>query len=354
MGSFLSSWDQLCHWLKVQQKLDAVEGVYVLRADVQLLQMGLSEWPKNQMCFLWKTTWMNFTHSVNDILFYVNQGVFSEFRQAMREPYHASFQISEARVPEQVANLHWISEHPSLWNHTWLEYDFNHASNTSVEQNPRYVMTSRKPGAPFEVGKFRQTELEKQVASVHKSQAEALTPRKRLVEWCNRVKTILDEQCKKGERLFANQFCTLWTQLWPNDAIAWYKPDQQIHSHKILQALEHCADVIRCSPTELKWKAPPFDKASTKAYCENCGFDRDWRPLWTCDRCSLSVCVMCGRNSWDMKDRFQCEKCWHITPWKLSRGLASAVDVKNIPPWKAKAREKARPRLRRANIYLES
>ena len=86
MGSFLSSWDQLCHWLKVQQKLDAVEGVYVLRADVQLLQMGLSEWPKNQMCFLWKTTWMNFTHSVNDILFYVNQGVFSEFRQAMREP----------------------------------------------------------------------------------------------------------------------------------------------------------------------------------------------------------------------------------------------------------------------------
>ena len=55
--------------------------------------------------------------------------------------------------------LHWLSEMADLKEHTWVEFDCHHPSNTQ-NWNPRYTMTSRKAAVPCgKQGKFMEVSL---------------------------------------------------------------------------------------------------------------------------------------------------------------------------------------------------
>ena len=57
-------------------------------------------------------------------------------------------------------HLHWLSEMADLKEHTWVEFDCHHPSNTQKNWNPRYTMTSRKAAVPCgEQGKFMEVSL---------------------------------------------------------------------------------------------------------------------------------------------------------------------------------------------------
>ena len=316
LQSVISSWDTLCHMLRLRRKVNTIEGVYFVRVDVELLQSGLSYWPREKLCFLWRTKWAHYSQSVNDILFYVPRDLFESFRKALETP--------PTDCDANGENLHWLSEHSNLRDHVWLEYNFNHPSNTEMEQNPRYVMTSRPLSHRSNPGKFLQYELEQQVDSVHKLTAESLSPQMRLREWCTRVKIILDEQHAEDKHLFVSHFATLWTDHWPNDAIAWYKP-----LPKLLQSMEQCGEVVRLNGTILTWMKPPPGQISRSSTCDRCGFDDQRRPFWKCGMCGNSVCVMCGYNSCD-REQFQCERCWQMPPWR-KRGRSSSPLPKRAP-----------------------
>ena len=329
LGSVISSWDHMCHCLRMRNKCPI--GVYMVRVDIKVLQGGLAEWPVDKLCFLWKTKWDESSASVNDVFFYVPLGLFREFRSALSEP-----PTWGKRWGDNTQNIHWISENESVKAHVWLEYDFNHPSNTAKEQNPRYVMTCREPACePLNVGKFKQHELEKwQVDSTYKWQADSLSPSARFGIWCKRVKRILDEQYAQDKPLRAHDFATLWTEHWPNDAIAWYKPDD-----KLLKSMERCEEVIRLDSTTLAWKSPPPARLGRRAlrHCGDCGFAGEGRPYWTCGMCYKAVCVVCGHHSWDIAvglatlreaDRFRCETSWLIPPWKRRE----AILVEASPP----------------------
>ena len=331
LGSVISSWDHMCHCLRMRRKSPV--GVYMVRVDIELLELGLAEWPGDQLCFLWKTKWDESSASVNDVLFYVPRGLFREFRSALSEP-----PTWGKRWENNTKNIHWISENESVKAHVWLEYDFNHPSNTAKEQNPRYVMTCREPaGEPANVGKFKQHELEKyQVDSTFKWQADELSPTGRFGIWVWRVKTILNGQYAKDKPLRVHDFATLWTALWPNDAIAWFKPDD-----KLLKSMERCEEVIRKDSITLAWKEPPAARLGRKPtrHCGDCGFVGIRRPYWTCGDCYKVVCVMCGHHSQDIAlglatsredDRFRCETCWRIPPWKKRRE-AILVEASPLP-----------------------
>ena len=96
-SSVVSSVDTLYHMLTMREKKLTVAGAYVLRVDTKLLQLGMSDWPLDKLCFQWKTKWAASERSVNDVLFYVPCSLFDEFRTALETP----------QAPD---NLHWLSE----------------------------------------------------------------------------------------------------------------------------------------------------------------------------------------------------------------------------------------------------
>ena len=302
LSSVISSWDILEHFLTVRNKFDMVEGVYMLRVDVKMLQMGLFDWPLDKLCFLWKTRWDISNTSVNDVLFYVPKDLFGAFSGALRDPPLGSFHPTES--------LHWLSDHITLEPHVWLEYDMHHPSNTKKEQNRRYEMTSRELGR-LNAGKWTQADLEKDAGDSPAAwHAHSRTKHQRQTEWCRRVKTVLDEQLRQGEILTTTEFATLWSERWPTDAILWYKPETGL-----LKSMEQCRDVVRMGTKTVEWRQ---SLVLDHWHCCICGFDGEshWRPFWTCAYCECLVCVMCGHHSPTCANRFLCETCWDIPPWR--------------------------------------
>ena len=58
-------------------------------------------------------------------------------------------------------HLHWLSEMADLKEHTWVEFDCHHPSNTQKCWNPRYTMTSRQAAVDIckHQGKFMELSL---------------------------------------------------------------------------------------------------------------------------------------------------------------------------------------------------
>ena len=268
-----------------------------------LNQAKVEEWPKDRLCFLWKTVWNASQKSVNDTWFYVPQQKFDDFRMALTRP-------------DVDSNLHWISEDPDLQEAVWLQYNFNHPTNNMKEPNEVYELTSRSVGdwrSDTNHGKFHQARLEQQVDSASKSYAESLTPSKRLDVWCSRVKELLDEQT--DSLLHMPDFASLWSERWPHDAIVWYIPI----SGKLLKSVELCKEVTREGKDAVKWKFNRiYPLHSARTICANCYYRGDRRMFWECGSCKDVVCVMCGHASmkYDCEERFLCERCWAIPPWR--------------------------------------
>ena len=125
----------------------------MIRADVELLDSHLSDWPTDKLCFPWRTRYAHLKSPVNDVLFYIPQFLFHDVRAALESP-HAS-------VSRDHQNLHWLGDVPALREHIWLQYNFFHPANTERRTNPLYRIGGRETGTDS-TGKFVQYDLEQQ------------------------------------------------------------------------------------------------------------------------------------------------------------------------------------------------
>ena len=147
----LESLDFVEEWYKHQLQKYTLEGMYILRADVRLLQQAPHFWRKDKLTFFWKSKWGKDESraNINDSLLYVPKGLFGVFRDVL----HETALQHERRV--SLNNLRWLAEHPLLTDHVDGYLNVFHASSTEMEQNPFYVMTGRALGN-YNPGKWPQ------------------------------------------------------------------------------------------------------------------------------------------------------------------------------------------------------
>ena len=72
----------LQHFLRLRDMIGTVRGAFILRADVELLQSDLSEWPTNKLCAPWKVPSALQQNAVNDALLYIPHSLFDDVRVA--------------------------------------------------------------------------------------------------------------------------------------------------------------------------------------------------------------------------------------------------------------------------------
>ena len=111
------------HFIRMRALTDKVIGMYVVRTDTELLEDDLSEWPKDKLCFPWRTTCGKDQTPVNDVLFYIPRSAFNDLRVALSD----------------MRDLHWLGSVPCLQNRIWLQYELKHPSNTEWKNNPIYI-----------------------------------------------------------------------------------------------------------------------------------------------------------------------------------------------------------------------
>ena len=146
VGSVMSTWDSLVHWIEQRPLKATCVGCYVLRAEAMLLSSGLAKWPKDKVCFLWHTTSRKSQETANDMFFYVAREFWQPFRASLKDNWTPN-------------DLHWLSTHPALARHTWFEFDIHHPSTTDKKGNPRYVLLDRATTEDSEAGKFHEVRL---------------------------------------------------------------------------------------------------------------------------------------------------------------------------------------------------
>ena len=77
--------------------IGTVRGAFILRADVELLQSDLSEWPTNKLCAPWTVPSALQQNAVNDALLYIPHSLFDDVRVA-----------SAARINQN--DLQWLGD----------------------------------------------------------------------------------------------------------------------------------------------------------------------------------------------------------------------------------------------------
>ena len=115
----MSAFDMFSQWYEERAFLSGCIGVYFFRIDVKLKTKGMDLWPKDRICFLWRTAAMGSETTVNDVLFYVPHDSLIVFRAT----------VAQCRDGQ---NLHWVSDVPEVTSALRLEYDFNHPSDTQM------------------------------------------------------------------------------------------------------------------------------------------------------------------------------------------------------------------------------
>ena len=116
LTSITNAWDLLRHQWRIRQNAEIIIGVYIVRADVELKQPGMADWPKDRFGFLWHTWCKRLGAGVNDVLFYVPQRMLSYFRtKLMLNPQKWS--------PD---DLHWLAQDKDVADAMFLEFGFRH------------------------------------------------------------------------------------------------------------------------------------------------------------------------------------------------------------------------------------
>ena len=243
VSSVISSLDHVFYGLELRKKSSEVLGAYIVRLDVELLNKDLVGWPKDKLCFLWKTTWASLTNPVNDILFYIPQPLFRPVRAALNEP--------PIHVVPNLENLHWLGSVPGLEEHVWFQYNFFHPSNTERRANPMYVMRSR-PEGNAQPGKFVQCAIKNLGEIEAKARVDAMSQSERVRIWNERVWTCARHHGPDGTPLEVESFVNNWSAIWPNEAIDWYQPVK-----KRLQSLVSVPGVERVSNNSVKLVTAP-------------------------------------------------------------------------------------------------
>jgi len=298
VDSVMSCMDLVYHFLRMRKKLEDVEGAYIIRTDISLLDKDLSEWPKDKLCFPWRTTYRNLQNSVNDVIFYVPQFLFEDFRAALAKPHPS--------VVGDYDNLHWLGEMQSLKEHVWFQYEFSHPSNTARCLNPVYILRGRPEGEDC-YGKFIQYGLEQEECSESKSIANNMTRQERLQEWSKRVRTLAEMEYNEGRDLRINQFLNLWCLMYGDDCVKWYQPQP-----KILRSLLMVEGIQRVDDSSVK-----LSRASSGSHEEVTG-DRRHKTLGAAsshlnsERVSLIKSILKRQRSEDVDN---------VPPWRKFKAM---------------------------------
>ena len=341
LGSLMSSWDHLDHWMKGREYLGEVVGVFWVRADIRLLSSGCHLWPMDKLCFLWKTfvsrklciyasehNPAGSEDTINDTLFFVPHHLFGTFRKQMKEGWHHD-------------HLHWLSEMADLKEHTWVEFDCHHPSNTQKCWNPRYTMTSRQAAVDIckHQGKFMELSLRRRpdyTALEANSWKQMPHAADRAEAWQSRVLQLMrnakDAWYSKQEMppsssrampcevsihqvsISIHEIRTHWYSLFPTEDICWWMPrplnglKANLQTVPFLEVRETSTDLV-CTWTHFRGPGLRRDVKS----CWLCSCDARRRPLWRCDECRRAACALCIRPDVLMhnnkRQRVHCETC---------------------------------------------
>lgn len=217
VGSLMSSWDWLWHCCNQRAFLATVKGVFFVRADVELLAPGFHNWPHDHLCFLW-WTWVRQRkeQGVNDVVFYVPSDLFELFRTA----------LSQARTRGATSmhwqDLHWLGSEPAWKEYVWIEYKFNHPSNTEKNANPRYRITGRPTNSSLESGKFDEYDLRAKPDYWDlKDQWVQYNDHKKQELWNESVTKLLSES---NGQIDIHDFKSLWYKAFDDVDLDWIMP----------------------------------------------------------------------------------------------------------------------------------
>ena len=210
--------------------IGTVRGAFILRADVELLQSDLSEWPTNKLCAPWKLPSALKQNVVNDALLYIPHSLFDDVRVA-----------SAARINQN--DLQWLGD--VFPEDIWFQYNFYHPLDTALRTNPLYRIRTHQAGSDS-LGKFVQYGLEHHASCAVRvgSQSE------REKVWSERVHHIARLEAAKGRDLHLEEFLNQWSRLYPEEAVKWFMPGRAHGS--LLQALVRVEDVQKVTNSSVR------------------------------------------------------------------------------------------------------
>ena len=210
--------------------IGTVRGAFILRADVELLQSDLSEWPTNKLCAPWKVPSGLQQNAVNDALLYIPHSLIDDVRVA-----------SAARINQN--DLQWLGD--VFPEDIWFQYNFFHPLDTALRTNPLYRIRARQAGSDS-LGKLVQYELEHHASCA----VRVVSQSEREKVWSERVHHIARLEAAKGRDLHLEEFLNQWSRLYPEEAVKWFMPGRAHGS--LLQALVRVEDVQKVTNSSVR------------------------------------------------------------------------------------------------------
>ena len=212
--------------------IGTVRGAFILRADVELLQSDLSEWPTNKLCAPWKVPSALQQNAVNDALLYIPHSLFDDVRVA-----------SAARINQN--DLQWLGD--VFPEDIWFQYNFFHPLDTALRTNPLYRIRTHQAGSDS-LGKFVQYGLEHHASCAVRvgSQSE------REKVWSERVHHIARLEAAKGRDLHLEEFLNQWSRLYPEEAVKWFMIMPGRDYGSLLQALVRVEGVQKVTNSSVR------------------------------------------------------------------------------------------------------
>ena len=280
VSSMMSSFDSMAHLISQRPHMSNLTGIYFVRADVELLEVGLHEWPRDKLCFLWYTRALRMRGTVNDIFTYVPRFLMQHFRDAL------------ANECVTVDNMHWISEVPALRAHVWCEFNLWHPSNSAKSPNPRYRISCREEGPQVETGKFVEAKLRarhdyNELQRQHQNDFGIGSPD----VWSQAVKEVLRQTLTSGvSSISVHNFKSAWYTTHPLWDLSWCMPFASIgKSWECIPA----SRVVHCqgSGASLQWAIPSASDCGHGA-CRVCNSSSDLIPVWRCRQCGGAICSL--------------------------------------------------------------
>ena len=244
-ASVTSAWNTMCHQLRIRKQTEFIVGAYIVRADVELKQPGMAEWPKDRYGFLWHTWCSRYGKGVNDILFYVPQRMFGYFRQNLMQ--------TQDRWKHNV--LHGLAQNEDVTNALSIEFDFTHPSDTTRSGNPIHRITGRGEGF-VGTGKFHEHHLLRRQDTFEIKPLDQASDADRLEAFtvcCHAVMRTWFSECgaewKKKKGMPVYEWKNWWYQVWPDHLLTDYLPVRG----NLMQSLQRTQGLV-AGRLHLRWE----------------------------------------------------------------------------------------------------
>ena len=252
LTSVINAWDLLRHQWRIRQNAEFIIGVYIVRADVELKQPGMADWPKDRFGFLWHTKCKRLGDGVNDVLFYVPQRKLCYFRTKLM------------KNPQRWSNddLHWLAQDKDVADAMFLEFGFHHPSNSARAGNPIYRITGREEGW-VNTAKFHEWHLLRRRESWKITPLNLESPAARKEAFTDRCHKVMSAWSQAHNEKDIMPFCewkNSWYRVLPDDLLSAYLPVK----NKLLQSLNVIPGFVADEWTVVRRKGEDWHPTSRK------------------------------------------------------------------------------------------